>query len=415
LDERIVEPPRFPGIRLHRLDALGRPVGEPVPVTPDLFAPNAAARLAVGPNGAIAVVWQSVSINPDFPSRVVGRFFNSALEPMTEAFSLSNGPTFPGQFEPEIAFQADGTALALWSGTFQTNGPQVYGRRLDASGHPLTNDFAVSQELDRANTTPRVVAGPDGGWWVGWYSFPLPYPPPPGPDPGQTEARVVRLGAGGEQLGGEQSFGGLRLPDAPLAFGTGPKEDLLAVATSLDGSITGRLFDRNGAPASNSFNLSGNVSLPYRYPALADRSPAAFLAAWSGDSIFSPTDSDLFGTILTPACLEGTSAACLGPEGRYGVEVSWRNGGETGTAKPLPLAGNVATFGLRNAADHDLTVLLSGAGSRDLTFAATTGAALEIRVTDKTTGMIRTFTKPAGRFASRRIPNALPSLSETTE
>src|SRR6185436_13946458 len=146
-------------------------------------------------------------------------------------------------------------------------------------------------------------------------------------------------------------------------------------------------------------------------PVLAGRSPGRFLAAWSGYSLSTQADSDLFGAILTPTCLEGKSAVCLGPDGRYGVEVAWQIGALSGTAKPLPLAGNVATFGLHNAADHDVTVLLTGPGSRDLTFAATTGAALEIRVTDKTTGMVRTFSKPAGRFASRRIPNALPSLS----
>ncbi len=415
LDLQVIQPPKVLGINLHRLDGLGRPVGEPVSVVATQSAPNVGVRLAVAQNGAVAVVWQVVSVNPLFPAIVLGRFFNSALEPVTEAFLLSNGPTFPGQFEPEIAFQADGTALALWSGIFQTNGSQIYGRRFDVSGHPLTSVFPVSQVEDRANFVPRVVAGPEGGWWVGWFSDPLPYPPPPGPDPGQTEARVVRLGAGGERLGVERSLESLRLPDAPPALGTDGAGNLLMLGTALDGSIAGRLIERDGAAVSNPFSLSQGVASPYRFPIVADRSPGAFVSAWSGDSFFAPDDSDLFGAIFTPTCLEGKTAACLGPDGRYGVEVAWQIGASSGTARPLPLAGNVATFGLRNAADHDVTVLLSGAGSRDLTFAATTGAALEIRVTDKTTGTVRKFSKPAGRFASGRFPSALPSLSGDAE
>jgi hypothetical protein len=207
-------------------------------------------------------------------------------------------------------------------------------------------------------------------------------------------------------LGLEQPLGVFE-PNGSCALGTDPTGHLLLLGTGAD-SVSGRVFDRNGSPASNLFNVPGGgpVSLE---PVVADRSSTGFLAAWSHGSPVTASDADLAGEILTPVCLEGKSAACLGPEGRYGVEVAWQIGSESGTAKPLPLAGNVATFGLRNAADHDLTVLLSGPGARDLTFAATTGAKIKIRVTDKTTGMVRTFDKPAGRFASRRFPNALPS------
>jgi hypothetical protein len=399
------------GIGLHRLDGLGRPSGEPIAVEVEPnFAPNVAPRLAIAPNGSVAVVWRESSFNFEAPLAVRGRFYNAALEPATEPFLLSNDLTNPFQLEPDLAFQADGKALAVWKGWTGSVAPQIFGRLFDVSGHPLTDVFPVSTtETGRGSQFPRVVAGADGGWWVGWYSFRL---QPPFPEDGvEVEARVLRLGVGGERIGVEQSLGTPLTANGSLALGIGPRGNLLVLGTGVDGSISGRLFDRDGATASNLFDLSGGAPFSYREPVLADRSSAGFVAAWSGGPLVSPVDSGLFGAILSPSCLEGRSAACLGPDGRYGVEVTWQNGAQSGTAKSLPLAANVATFGLHNAAEHDVTVLLSGPGSRDLTFAATTGPALEIRVTDKTSGTVRTFTKSAGRFASRHIPNALPSLA----
>ncbi len=409
--ERGLRPFTPPGIGLHRLDALGRPVGEPIVVATDSnsFAPNLNPRLAVAPNGGVAVVWLESSFNPDFPGVVRGQFYDTALQPTTGAFLVSNDPTGPGQSEPEIAFRADGTALAVWTASTGPLGPRIFGRMFSASGQPMTEVFPISRpETDRVHRIPRVVAGGDGDWWVGWYSYPF-FAPPPGGGGDEIAARVVRLGAEGQQIGAEQSLGAPVPADGSLALGTDSMDNLLVLGVGLDRSIIGRIFNRGGAPASNLFDLSGGSSLSSRLPVLADRSAAGFRAAWSRYSPTAAADPDLVGAILAPACLEGKSAACLGPDGRYGVEITWQNGSDSGTAKPLPLAGNVATFGLRNAADHDVTVLLSGPGSRDLTFAATTGAKLEIRVTDKTTGTVRTFTKPAGRFASRRISDALPS------
>ncbi|HEV7670341.1 MAG TPA: hypothetical protein VGS22_17620 [Thermoanaerobaculia bacterium] len=411
--ERDLGPLLPTGIGLHRLDALGRPSGETIAVAVDPnFGPNADPRLAVAPNGAVAIVWrESSSFLPI--SLVRGRFYNAALEPVTETLALANDLA-QFQVNPDIAFRDDGTALAIWVEAENRAPSQIFGRLFDVSGHPLTDRFPVTTtETDRASLFPRVVARGDGGWWVGWYSF-LFQIPFSGDEGASIQARVLRLGVGGERIGVEQSLGAPLTANGNVspALGIGPRGNLLVLGTGVDGTISGRLFNRDGARASNLFDLSESAPLLFGEPVLVDRSPSGFVAAWSGiPFIVSPGDSDLFGAILNSVCLEGKKAACLGPDGRFGVEVTWQNGAQSGRAKPLPLSGNVATFGLHNAAEHDVTVLLSGSGSRDLTFAATTGAALVIRVTDKTTGMIRTFAKPAGRFASQRIPNALPSLA----
>ena len=389
-----------PGIRLHRLDALGRPSGDPIVVTIHLGAPffDFSSHLAVAPNGSVAVVW----LDPDQLLR--GRFFDASLRPVSDAIFLSNlSSSLQPEFDPDLSFQADGTALVVWSRLNEQGALQIFGRRFSATGQPLSEAFPISQPPPlQLDTNPRVIALADGGWWAGWLRHP---PLPPFPEVPVSDPWVARLGADGTPVQAERSLG---VPDASggFAVGTDPAGNLLVLGIHT-ASVSGRIFGRDGTTASTLFTLPGAFSS--LQPAVADRSPG-FLAAWSNYA--SPVSTaDLQGTILSPACQDGKSTACLGPDGRYAVEVAWQNGAQSGTAKPLPLAGNVATFGLRNAADHDVTVLLSGPGSRDLTFSATTGAALEIRVTDKTSGVVRTFSKPAGRFASRRIPNALPNAS----
>ncbi|MEP7010958.1 MAG: hypothetical protein ABJC13_11595 [Acidobacteriota bacterium] len=399
--ETLLRPLGPPGIGLHRLDAFGRPAGAPivVAINPDSLNFNTQPRLAVAPNGSVAVVWR----DPRGMTR--GRFFNPALQPLTDAIPLSTLATPPfGEIDPDIGIQSDGTALAVWARFVDTNEYQVVGRRFSPLGGPLSPTFPISRaERFRINGSPRVTPRGTDGWWAGWNSQQgLPGGPPP-----FSEIRIGRLGADGIPIGSEQSFND---PDAIEAFALGSEAagSLLVLVGEKSGTISGRWFDSGGAPASDRTRISAAGPLTTNFPTLPDRSSGAIPTAWFKHSGSTFADADLSGSLISPPCMEGQSAACLGPGGRYRVEIAWGTAGESGTAKPLPLSGNVATFGLKNIADQDVTVLLAGPGSKNLTFAATTGLAIEIRVTDRTTGMTRTFTKAAGNFESRRIVNALP-------
>jgi len=403
--ETLLRPLGPPGIGLHRLDAFGRPAGAPivVAINPDGVHFNTQPRLAVAPNGSVVVVWRDPGGIPR------GRFFNPALQPLTEAIPLSTLATPPfGEIDPDIAIQGDGTALAVWAHFVDTNEYQIVGRRFSPLGVALSQTFPISRsERFRINGSPRVLPRGTDGWWVGWNSQQgLPGGPPP-----ISEIRIGRLGAGGIPVGSEQPFSD---PDAIEAFALGSETagSLLVLVGERSGTISGRWFDSGGAPASDRTRISGSGPLTAAFPSLPDRSSGAIPAAWFKHSEGTFADADLSGSLISPSCIEGRSAACLGPGGRYRVEIAWRTASESGTAKPLPLGGNVATFGLKNTADHDVTVLLAGPGSKNLTFAATTPLAIEIRVTDRTTGMTRTFTKAAGIFESRRIVNALPTAPD---
>ncbi len=405
--ESVPEEIQQPKIRLHRLDSLGRPVGEPVQVAFDFdeFSYSDEPRLAVAPNGTVAVVWSNFNFTYPPSFRVMGRFYDASLAPLTEAFPLSTAGQEAIDETPDIAFDSDGTALAIWAQTPITapDAAQIIGRRFSSAGQPLSEVFPISlQKAGRRQIGARVVSAIPAGWWAAWQSYEV--------SGDSKDAHLTRLGSDGQALAAEQSLDVPQSGQERPALGIDGEGRALLLGRSVDGEIVGRLFDPNGVPRSNPFELSEGGDRLFDHPTLSDTS-ASFTTAWTGREAGTFYTSDLSGMIFTSPCLPGRNAVCLGPEGRYGVEIEWQIGAQRGTAKPLPLAGNVATFGLRNTADHEVTVLLSGTGLRDLTYAATTRAALAIRVTDKTTGTIHTFSKPAGRFASRRFPNALPLAS----
>jgi hypothetical protein len=104
-------------------------------------------------------------------------------------------------------------------------------------------------------------------------------------------------------------------------------------------------------------------------------------------------------------CVAGTNALCLAGA-RFRVEVEWRDfTGGSGVGIASPLTADSGTFWFFDAANTELIVKVLDArtinGHFWVYYGALSNVEYAIRVTDTTTGEVRTYRNPAGVFASR--------------
>ncbi|HEX2225099.1 MAG TPA: ELWxxDGT repeat protein, partial [Thermoanaerobaculia bacterium] len=103
-------------------------------------------------------------------------------------------------------------------------------------------------------------------------------------------------------------------------------------------------------------------------------------------------------------CQAGPQRLCLNGN-RFAVEVSWKDfQGRTGNGRAVALSGDTGYFWFFNASNVELvTKVLDGTalnGKHWFFYGALSNVEYRITVTDTVTGKVKTYTNPAGRFAS---------------
>jgi hypothetical protein len=103
-------------------------------------------------------------------------------------------------------------------------------------------------------------------------------------------------------------------------------------------------------------------------------------------------------------CAAGETTLCLGPEGRFRVEATWRTpptageAGDEGAARTLPLTADTGAFWFFDDANVELIVKVLGAcpvNGRVWVFAAgLTDVEVELVVTDTADGTARLYRNP---------------------
>lgn len=100
-------------------------------------------------------------------------------------------------------------------------------------------------------------------------------------------------------------------------------------------------------------------------------------------------------------CSAGATTLCLGPEGRYRVEATWRTAdGGAGDARALPLTADTGAFWFFDAANLELLVKALAAcpvnGHTWVFAAGLTDVEVELTVTDAAEGIRRVYHNPPG-------------------
>jgi len=135
------------------------------------------SAVAAGSQGNVIVAWTDAASRPLLEpgpdgsgSGVFARRYDAAGSPLGGEFRV-NSFTPGDQHSPAVAVAASGQFLVVWvsdlwvSGTLQT----IWGRRYDAAGTPLGDDFLLGTAGD-VETTLSLAMRPDGVALVAWRS-----------------------------------------------------------------------------------------------------------------------------------------------------------------------------------------------------------------------------------------------------
>jgi hypothetical protein len=271
-------------LRSQAYDANGNPVGNeqllsaaPTPRRLDLKADVAALRTADGSAGGYAVVWLSYDSSGTDTSYGLEACLVSAAGVPSQQFQVPSDPDGT-QDNPSVTELNDGGFLVTW-----TESSQVWGRRFNAAGGPIGNDFVIS--------TSFVAQKLEGDAAIG------------------MEGRVIVVWADQEDNGGANAR-----------------------------EIYARLFDADLNPLGPDFRVNTVLDSDQSDPRVADLGPEGFLVVWqspvsSGDdpqvSIESRlvTGSNQFGSPQKQVNIWGTNGQqAPSAHGWYGrAAVDWRS------------------------------------------------------------------------------------------
>jgi hypothetical protein len=156
-------------VRSQAYDADGNTVGteqllsaDPVPGRLDVRADVAALRTADGTAGGYAVVWASLNSSGTDTSWGLEACLVSSTGVPSPQFQVPSDPA-GAQEDPSVTELADGGFLVVW-----TEASQVWGRRFNAAGGGVGNDFVISTSFVAQKLDTAAAIGWDGQVLVVW-------------------------------------------------------------------------------------------------------------------------------------------------------------------------------------------------------------------------------------------------------
>src|SRR5262249_5543487 len=150
-----------------------------------------------------------------------------------------NQVTEGGQFAASAAVRPGDEATMVWSDYgLDSSGMGVYGRRLDAKGQPIGNQFRVNDRVEGDQTAPAIGSDAAGNTVVIWQDV--------DPSSGKAELYFQRYDAGGGKIGENAALPGTVDLHSPLSLQVAPEGEF-SVVVSGDNTYRVRNFTATGS------------------------------------------------------------------------------------------------------------------------------------------------------------------------
>ncbi len=251
-----------------RFTAAGNALGETFVVTAAAGVSVGDPHVASDPSGNFVVAWTSSS-----EENVVARRFDSDGAPLGYEFPVSEFTTGIQSCSGIAASRAG--FVVTWNGE-GPSGWNVFGRRFDPSGAPLTGDLPIGASLVVADTSD-VAMSAAGDFVVVWSAGAASY--------------ARRFSASGAALGDAFAIGATGYYSEPRVASDSFGNFLVSWTGN---GITGRSFDAGGNTASAEFQVA---TTPYPGGYLAGRSGAHPALADDGSFVVVWTDLWDYGSV----------------------------------------------------------------------------------------------------------------------
>jgi hypothetical protein len=228
---------------------------------------------------------------------------DAQIDPAGDEFPV-NTYTTGQQILPSVTHTKDGNFVVVWGsyGPDESSGA-VVGRRFDADGNKLGQEFLVNTYTTGAQTQPAVGADANGRYVVVWTGA-------SDQDGSSLGIFGQRFNANGSRAGEEfqvnsQTAGSQQMPDiAVLADGS-----FITVWQSGDGSGTGisaRRFDTGGTALGNNFRVNSGTANNQISPSISAAGDGSFVVAFASYGGDDPADGTTAGVFARRYAANGS-------------------------------------------------------------------------------------------------------------
>jgi hypothetical protein len=268
-------------IQAQRFDASGAAVGMQFQVNTYTSGFQFRGNVEVLSNDGFLVTWDT-----DFSgagggdgsgTSVRAQLYDSSAVPVGEEFQV-NSVTAGAQKWAEAAADDGGAFVVVWhsQGSLgnDNSGYSVQGRRFDAAGDPVGEEFQINSYTTGHQILPTITRLGGGNFVVAWYAYET-----DGGDTSGTNVQRRMLDASGAPVGAD-----LQMNDYPtgdqLRPVTAPTDDGGFLALWYDGDIHSRRFDASGAIASDDLLINTYTTAGQDYASVAALGNGDFVAVW---------------------------------------------------------------------------------------------------------------------------------------
>jgi hypothetical protein len=294
-----------------RFDPSGNAIGDEFQVNTSTFGSFRPQNPAVAADaqGNFVVVWNYYS----YYDRIAGRRYDAAGNSIGEDFVVNTSTTYWG-LEPAVAMDGAGRFVVVWQYGFRGcygDAFEVLGQRYDAAGSRIGGEFLVSTStVNYYEGQPAVVADSEGDFVVVWGSgsADLGY--------GQFFLDVLgqRYDAAGSPIGGEFVVSAQSSYDGRPAVTAGTGGEFIVVWQSgqfnlpqpVELDVFAQRYDPAGKPIGDAFRVNTYTSQRQERATVAFNSGGDFVVIWQ--------DSEILGQRFAGEGLQlAVEGVCPGP------------------------------------------------------------------------------------------------------